>query len=73
MNPTAGMLKMHFRDKWLWLYTPWVILLSSFLVNVIVASFLQEPIYTYGLVSIFIYMLINGDTHFGADLPLLWA
>ncbi|MEK4141492.1 hypothetical protein [Paenibacillus sp. FSL L8-0333] len=60
MNPTAGMLKMHFRDKWLWLYTPWVILLSSFLVNVIVASFIQEPIYTGGLVSIFIYMLITG-------------
>lgn len=61
MNHTVGMLKMHFKDKWLWLFMPWLILLSSFFVNVIIAFFIEEPMYTGGLASIFIYMLIIGS------------
>lgn len=61
MNHTVGMLKMHFKDKWLWLFMPWLILLSSFFVNVIIAFFIDEPMYTGGLASIFIYMLIIGS------------
>lgn len=61
MNHTVGMLKMHFKDKWLWLFMPWLILLSSFFVNVIIAFFIDEPMYTGGLASLFIYMLIIGS------------
>lgn len=61
MNHTVGMLKMHFKDKWIWLFMPWLILLSSFIVNVIIAFFIDEPMYTGGLASIFIYMLIIGS------------
>lgn len=61
MNHTVGMLKMHFKDKWLWLFMPWLILLSSFSVNVIIAFFIDEPMYTGGLASLFIYMLIIGS------------
>lgn len=62
MNSMTGIIKMHSRDKWLWLITPWIILLFSFFVNIVIAFFLDKPkpIYTGGLVSIFIYMMITG-------------
>lgn len=60
MNPLTGMLKMHYRDKWTWLFTPWIILLSSFLVNVILATTMEDSMYSGGVVSIFIYMLVAG-------------
>ncbi|WHY21334.1 hypothetical protein QNH28_10290 [Paenibacillus sp. G2S3] len=60
MNQMTGILKMHYKDKWFWLFMPWIILLSSFLVNLVIAFFLQEPMYTGGLVSIFIYMFVIG-------------
>ena len=60
MNAMTGVLKMHYRDKWLWLITPWIILFSSFLVNIVIAFFLNKPMYTGGLVSIFIYMMVTG-------------
>jgi len=60
MNHMTGILKMHYKDKWFWLFMPWIILLSSFLVNLVIAIFMQEPMYTGGLVSIFIYMFVIG-------------
>lgn len=60
MNAMTGVLKMHYRDKWLWFFVPWIVLLSSFLVNIVVAFFLNEPIYTGGLASIFISMMVTG-------------
>ncbi|WP_440961962.1 hypothetical protein ACN6KS_10565 [Paenibacillus nitricinens] len=60
MNHMTGILKMHYKDKWFWLFMPWIILLSSFLVNLVIACFMQEPMYTGGLVSIFIYMFVIG-------------
>lgn len=60
---------MHYRDKWLWLFTPWIILLSSFLVNIVVASFIQEPIYTGGLISLFVYMLVIGILTLAQTFP----
>jgi hypothetical protein len=60
MNHMTGILKMYYKDKWFWLFMPWIILLSSFLVNLVIACFMQEPMYTGGLVSIFIYMFVIG-------------
>ncbi|RAP78396.1 hypothetical protein [Paenibacillus montanisoli] len=62
MNRVQGVVKMYARDKWGWFYLPWIILLSSFLVNLIIAAFLpmDEKIVTGGLMSIFIYMMVAG-------------
>ncbi|QYR21405.1 hypothetical protein KZ483_27680 [Paenibacillus sp. sptzw28] len=60
MNRAAGVLQMHLRDKWMWFYIPSIILMSSFLVNLIIGSLTEEPIYTGGLFSILIYMLVAG-------------
>ncbi|MWV43853.1 hypothetical protein GRF59_09420 [Paenibacillus sp. HJL G12] len=60
MNRTAGVLKMHWRDKWIWIYTPWIILLFSFAVNLIIGVLTggQENINSGGIASIYVFMLI---------------
>ncbi|GGD98263.1 hypothetical protein [Paenibacillus nasutitermitis] len=60
MNRIAGVMKMHSKDKWSWFLIPWLIILSSFIVNFIISFFAEEPIYTGGLASIYIYMFIMG-------------
>lgn len=64
MKRIPGVLKLHYRDKWGWIYIPAIILFSSFTVNLII-SFLvtsQKGIYTGGVVSIFIYTFCTGIT-----------
>jgi len=53
---------MHSRDKWGWLYVPWIICLSSFLINLIVGFAVpgQEAFYTGGISSIFVYLFVMG-------------
>lgn len=63
MNTYVGsVIKMHLRDKWSWIYIPWMILGSSFLVNLLIASILsgESGMTTGGLISIFIYMFFAG-------------
>jgi hypothetical protein len=63
MNQISGVMKMHSRDKLSWIYVPWVyVLFFSFLVNIIIAFFLdgKTEIYTGGIASIYFYMLIAG-------------
>jgi len=60
MNRVAGVMKMHSKDKWSWFLIPWMVLLSSFIINLIISFFVEEPIYTGGLASIFVYMFIVG-------------
>jgi len=57
-----SVIKMHFKDKWSWFIIPWMVLLSSFVINLIVASLVDTPegIKTGGLASIFVYMLCGG-------------
>ena len=38
MNRISSVLKLHYRDKWSWIYIPALILFSSFAVNLIVSS-----------------------------------
>ncbi|MFJ5713067.1 hypothetical protein [Neobacillus sp. NPDC093127] len=62
MKRIPGVLKLHYRDKWGWIYIPAIILFSSFAVNLII-SFLvtsQKGIYTGGVSSIFIYTFVAG-------------
>lgn len=61
MNRIFGAMKIHLRDKWSWIYIPWLVLLSSFLINLVVSYFvLDTEIYTGGIASIFIFMLVSG-------------
>jgi hypothetical protein len=54
-------MKMHMRYNKLGLFiVPWAILLSSFLINIFIASMInvKNGFYTGGLVSIFVYMFV---------------
>ncbi|MBU5213782.1 hypothetical protein P9D39_12300 [Heyndrickxia oleronia] len=62
MSQVMGVMKMHVREKWGWIYTPWIILFFSFFVNLVISFLLDgnDPMYTGGLMSIYIYMLVMG-------------
>jgi hypothetical protein len=60
MNPISKVMKMHFRDKWVWFMLPWVILSSSFIINLIISFSVEEPIYTGGISSIYVYLFVTG-------------
>lgn len=62
MNQITNVMKMHAKDKWSWIYIPWIILLSSFAVNFFIGVLTggELPIYTGGISSIYIYMLVIG-------------
>jgi hypothetical protein len=60
-NRIASVASMHARDKWTWVFIPWMVLLSSFVVNVIVGAIAKpENFITGGILSILIYMLVAG-------------
>lgn len=62
MNLTISVIKIHVKNKYQWFFLPWAILLSSFVINIIVSLLLggNVTIYTGGLGSIYIFMLILG-------------
>ncbi|MGP4079449.1 hypothetical protein ACTWQL_05990 [Pseudalkalibacillus sp. R45] len=62
MNRIQSVMRMHLLDKWNWVLIPWMILLGSFGVNLLIGTLTsgQEPIYTGGIASIYIYMLVIG-------------
>ena len=64
MNRIGTVVKMHAKDRWSWFYIPWLILLSSFLINLVIGYFLRNVedsgITTGGLMSIFVYMFFAG-------------
>ncbi|QGQ99603.1 hypothetical protein EHS13_34445 [Paenibacillus psychroresistens] len=51
--------KMHLRDKKSWFMMPWMIMMSSFLVNLVI-SFFTEDLYTGGLASFYIFVFVAG-------------
>lgn len=57
-----GVINIHRRDRWSWLYIPSIILSSSFLVNLVISLLINndEKFYTGGVTSIFVYMLVVG-------------
>jgi hypothetical protein len=64
-------MKMHWRDKWVWIYVPWFILLLSFAVNLIIGISMggEENINTGGVSSIFIYMFVCSMVIQGQTFP----
>ncbi len=71
MNRVAGIVKTHLTDVFSWLMLPWIILGSSFAVNAIIGSLVDEEIKTGGLASIFVYMLVIGIVSVGQTFPFL--
>jgi hypothetical protein len=69
MSRFASVMKMHSRDKWSWFLVPWLIMLSSFIVNLIVSSFINEPIYTGGIASLYVYMFVAGIITLAQTFP----
>ncbi|RED63791.1 hypothetical protein [Cohnella lupini] len=70
MNRVAGIIRTHLTDRWSWLFLPWIVLLSSFVCNLIIAT-AGDEIYTGGLASIFIYMMVIGIVSVGQTFPFL--
>ncbi|WP_027087743.1 hypothetical protein [Cohnella panacarvi] len=60
MNRIRSVVHMHMKDRLGWFILPWVILGSSFVVNLGIAAYAEETITTGGLASIYIYMLVGG-------------
>ncbi|HEU5198774.1 MAG TPA: hypothetical protein VFU32_04015 [Ktedonobacterales bacterium] len=62
MNRVTNVVRMHLKGWQFWFLAPWSIVLSSFVINLIIASFVggKAAIYTGGLSSIYIYILVLG-------------
>lgn len=70
MNRITGVVRMYARDKWGWFFLPWIIMGSSFVINLIIAGALSdEPLRTGGLASIFIYMMVAGIVGVSQSFP----
>ena len=71
MNRIASVMVMHSRDRLTWFFLPWIVVGSSFTVNVFIALLLgsKTAIYTGGLSSIYIYMLSVGAITVGGTFP----
>lgn len=62
MNRIANVVALHYRDKWTWIYTPAILLISLFAVNLFISLLVPSDgkVYTGGLSSPFVYLLIIG-------------
>lgn len=69
MNRTSAVVRMHLRKSINWLLVPVMVLLSSFIINVIIGALTEDPIYTGGLSSIFVYMMVMGIITFAQTFP----
>jgi len=72
MNRTMSVLRMHARDKVMWVYVPIFILCINFAVNLLI-SFLpidSTPIYTGGIVQLYVYMFVMGIITLPQSFPL---
>lgn len=70
MNRITGVVRMYARDKWGWFFLPWIIMGSSFAINLLIAGTLSdEPLRTGGLASIYIYMMVAGIVGVSQSFP----
>lgn len=69
MNRIAGVMKTHLKDRWGWIFLPWIIIMSSFVVNLIIGGTIGDKMYTGGLASIHIYMLVLGIVNVAQTFP----
>jgi hypothetical protein len=72
MNTLVNVARYHLVDRLTWLAMPWAILGFSFLVNVVISASAPVPpngIYTGGLASLYIFLLICGALSMSRSLP----
>ena len=72
MNTLVNVGRYHLVDRITWLALPWGIMAFSFLVNIGVAlavPTVPDGIYTGGLVSLYVFMLICGSLSMTRSLP----
>jgi hypothetical protein len=72
MNTLVNVGRYHLVDRFTWLALPWGIMAFSFLVNIGVALAVPtgpRGIYTGGLVSLYVFMLICGSLSMTRSLP----
>ncbi|GIO13282.1 hypothetical protein J19TS2_28370 [Cohnella xylanilytica] len=62
MNRAVGVIRMQLRDKWLWIYMPWLILALSFAINFAIRFFARGEVesYTGALSSLYGFIFVNG-------------
>lgn len=71
MNRLTAAVRMHLRKPNIWFLVPLIVLMSSFIINLIIGASvpLEEGIYTGGVASIVIYMLVMGIVSFVQTFP----
>ncbi|AZN41511.1 hypothetical protein [Paenibacillus albus] len=71
MHPVQGVVKMYMREKMGWILLPWIILGSSFFINLLIAALIpmDDKITTGGLASIFVYMGVIGILSMSQTFP----
>ncbi|GAA3404070.1 hypothetical protein ACFFNY_02440 [Paenibacillus hodogayensis] len=71
MNRIQGVIRIHLRDKLSILYLPWIIMMISFAVNLIIGLLLrgEEVIYTGGIASLYVYMFVIGILTLSQTFP----
>lgn len=70
MNRTANIVRMHLRNPFMLLALPWIIILSSFTINFIISLFIDEQLFTGGMISIFIFIFVTGIVMVPQTFPL---
>ena len=71
MNRTAHVISMHSRDRLSWFLLPWIVVGSSFVINLFIAVLLggTTAFYTGGLASIYIVILVTGAITVAGTFP----
>lgn len=72
MNRIVNVVALQAKDKLSWFFLPWIIVGSSFAINLAIAILIggKSPIYTGGLSSIYVYMLVIGVLCVAGPFPL---
>jgi hypothetical protein len=72
MNTLVNVARYHLVDRFTYVAVPWAILAFSFLINLAIAAVAPQPpggIYTGGLVSIYVFLLVCGVLSMTRELP----
>lgn len=70
MNRSSQIIMMHLRNPFLLVALPWIIVFSSFLINLLISTFLNEPISTGGLGALVVIIFVTGITLVPQTFPL---
>jgi hypothetical protein len=72
MKTLVNVARYHLVDRLTYVAVPWAILAFSFLINLVIAATVPQPpggIYTGGLVSIYVFLLVCGVLSMTRELP----